>query len=170
VIDELHDLTRAGSGVPLRLRCEPLDLGEEVKSVVQALPPGLVGVRCEAAPAVVVEADRTRLARMLRNLLANAVKYSRAGGCVLVSVARTDEQGGRGWAEVRVRDEGLGIPAADLAHVFDRYRRGANVLHIDGEGLGLATVLHLAEQHGGQVLVDSQEGVGSTFTLRLPIA
>ncbi len=171
VIDELHDLTRAASGVPLRLRYESLDLAEEVSSVVRTLPPGPVGVRCEALQGeyekVIVEADRARLARIVRNLLNNAIKYSPAGGCVVVSVARTDQQAGRAWAEIRVQDEGLGIPAADLPHVFDRYRRGANVSHIDGEGLGLATVLHLAEQHGGQVMVDSQEGVGSTFTLRL---
>jgi signal transduction histidine kinase/sensor domain CHASE-containing protein len=175
VIDELHDLTRAASGVPLRLRRETLDLAAVVRSVVQALPPSPVGVRCEAPEAgaapIVVEADRARLARILRNLLGNAIKYSRAGGCVQVSVsvAGSEQQTGHAWAEVRVRDEGLGIPAADLPHVFDRYRRGTNVMHIDGEGLGLATVRHLTEQHGGQVLVDSQERVGSTFTLRLPL-
>ncbi len=170
LIDELHDLTRATSGVPLLLQREHLDLSEQVRRVVAALPPGPVGVRCEAAEVVFVDADPARLARMLRNLLANAVKYSPAGSRVIVSVTRTAPEGGGGaWAEVRVQDTGLGIPSGDLPHVFDRYRRGTNVQHIDGEGLGLATVLHLAELHGGQVLVDSQEGVGSTFTLRLPV-
>jgi signal transduction histidine kinase len=64
------------------------------------------------------------------------------------------------WAELQVTDHGLGVPAEDLPHVFERYRRGTNVEHTYGEGLGLASVRHLVELHGGQVLVESEVGKG----------
>jgi signal transduction histidine kinase len=170
-IDELHDLTRAAAGTPLQLDCEYLDLAQEVRRVVASLPPGpLSDVRCEGeASGLIVNADRARLGRMLRNLIDNAIKYSPDGGDVVVWVGRGQAEDNRLWAEVQVRDHGLGIPETDLPHVFERYRRGSNVAHIDGEGLGLASVRHLAELHAGEVRVASQEGVGSTFTLRLPL-
>jgi signal transduction histidine kinase len=69
-----------------------------------------------------------------------------------------------------VTDHGLGIPSEDLPHIFERYRRASNVEHTYGEGLGLASVWHLMDLHGGEVLVESEVGVGSTFTVRLPLA
>ena len=170
-IDELHDLTRAAAGAPLQLDCEPLDLAEQVRRVVASLPPSPGSeVRCEVeASGVIVNADRARLGRMLRNLIDNAIKYSPDGGVVVITVGRTQSEDGRKWAEMHVRDQGLGIPVTDQPHVFERYRRGANVAHIEGEGLGLASVRHLAELHAGEVQVESEEGVGSTFTLRLPL-
>ena len=69
-----------------------------------------------------------------------------------------------------VRDEGVGIPAADLPHVFERYRRGSNVGNrTRGAGIGLAGVRQIVEQHGGTVSVESQEGRGSTFVIALPL-
>jgi signal transduction histidine kinase len=69
-----------------------------------------------------------------------------------------------------VRDEGLGIPAADLPNVFERFHRAANVAqHIAGIGIGLAGSRQIVEQHGGTLTVESQEGVGSTFTMRVPL-
>ena len=74
------------------------------------------------------------------------------------------------WACVAVIDRGLGIPAADLRRVFDRYYRGTNVVgHFPGEGIGLSGALHIAQQHGGTIDVESELGRGSTFTLRLPL-
>jgi signal transduction histidine kinase len=70
-----------------------------------------------------------------------------------------------------VRDEGIGIPAADLAHIFDRFARASNVAgHVQGTGIGLASARGIVEQHGGIIAVESTEGVGSTFTVRLPLA
>jgi signal transduction histidine kinase len=107
----------------------------------------------------------TDLSRIFSNLIENAIKYSPSGGAVRVTIEADD-----GWAVVRVRDQGLGIPAADFDHIFERFRRGSNVIgRIDGTGLGLASVRRLVEQLGGQIEAESCEGVGSTFTVRLPL-
>jgi signal transduction histidine kinase len=74
------------------------------------------------------------------------------------------------WAVLTVADHGLGIPAADLPHIFERFQRGRNVAgRVAGSGVGLAGVRHVVEQHGGTVSVESREGGGSTFTVRLPL-
>jgi signal transduction histidine kinase len=102
---------------------------------------------------------------VLTNLLQNAIKYSPAGGEILVTVQREDDS-----AVLGVRDHGLGIPAADQPHIFERFRRGANVRgSIGGTGIGLAGVRSLVESHGGTVGFESQEGSGSTFRVRLPL-
>ena len=72
-------------------------------------------------------------------------------------------------ATVRVCDRGLGIPAAEMEHVFERFFRAANVGAISGTGIGLAGSRQIVEQHGGTLTAESREGVGSTFTLHLPI-
>jgi signal transduction histidine kinase len=75
------------------------------------------------------------------------------------------------WAVIRVRDCGLGIPAADLPHVFERYHRASNVAgQIGGTGLGLTGARHIVEQHGGTISLESEEGRGTTVTVRLPLA
>ncbi len=81
------------------------------------------------------------------------------------------EHGGVACAEVAVRDEGVGIPAPELARIFDRFYRASNVAgHIAGSGIGLAGAKQIVEQLGGTISVESTEGAGSTFTLRLPLA
>jgi two-component system sensor histidine kinase SenX3 len=99
------------------------------------------------------------------NLLDNAVKYSDAGGSVEV-LCRTD---GR-QVDIKVRDHGIGIPTADRERIFERFYRVDRGRGRDtgGTGLGLAIVRHVATNHRGQVHVQSREGEGSTFTLRLP--
>ena len=81
-----------------------------------------------------------------------------------------EQQAGQAWALLAVRDTGLGIPARELERIFERFQRGANVLgRIAGTGLGLASARHIVEGHGGRIEVHSQEGAGSTFTVRLPV-
>jgi signal transduction histidine kinase len=105
------------------------------------------------------------LERVLAHLLSNAIKYSPAGGQVLVEVAREQD-----CARLSVTDGGLGIPKADLPHVFERFRRASNVGgHIAGSGLGLAGARDIIEQHGGTISVSSQEHRGSTFVVGLPL-
>jgi two-component system sensor histidine kinase SenX3 len=101
------------------------------------------------------------------NLLSNAIKYSDAGSEVHVEVGRE-----AGWVDVIVRDRGLGIPSKDLERIFERFYRVDRARSRDtgGTGLGLSIVRHVATNHGGDVLVTSEEGLGSTFTLRLPSA
>jgi signal transduction histidine kinase len=113
--------------------------------------------------------DAVRLERILTNLLSNAIKYSPDGAQVEVSLERQEEQGSV-WAIVRVRDYGLGIPAADLPHIFEPFHRAANVTgKIAGTGLGLSSVQQMVTHHGGTITVESQEQQGSTFTVRLPL-
>lgn len=119
-------------------------------------------------PALVGQWDRERLERALTNLLSNAVKYSPAGGEIVVTLDEV-AQDGRRWAIAAVSDQGIGIPASDLPTIFDRFKRAANVRgHIAGTGIGLSYVQEIARQHGGSVTVESVEGQGSTFILRLP--
>jgi two-component system sensor histidine kinase SenX3 len=115
---------------------------------------------------LVVVGDRRQLVSATYNLLDNAVKYSDAGSSVQVR-ARTD---GR-WIDLSVADHGIGIPRRDLERVFERFYRvdRARSRETGGTGLGLAIVRHVAGNHDGDVKVESAEGEGSTFTLRLPV-
>ena len=107
---------------------------------------------------------------MLSNLLANAVKYSPADAEITVT-AGDERRGGEAWARLTVQDRGVGIPATDLPHVFERYYRAGNVVgRFQGEGIGLADARQIVEQHGGTITVHSREDEGSTFSVRLPLA
>jgi two-component system sensor histidine kinase SenX3 len=112
-----------------------------------------------------IRADRAQLISAIGNLVENAVKYSDDGSLVQVRIRRNER-----WVEVMVVDQGVGIPAADLDRVFERFYRvdKARARQTGGTGLGLAIVRHVANNHGGAVSVQSQEGEGSTFTFRLP--
>lgn len=113
--------------------------------------------------------DPSQIERVLGNLLNNACKYSPAGGPILVHVGQ-EESGGRSWAWLQVVDRGIGIPNDDLPRVFDRFHRGSNVVgRIEGSGIGLAGVKQIVELHGGNVAVQSREGEGATFTVRIPL-
>lgn len=111
-----------------------------------------------------LEIDPDLMRQVFANLLSNAVKYSPNGGQIEVT-GEVDE----GFAAVAVRDYGLGIPARDLPQLFERFFRASNVGGIAGSGLGLSLCRHLVEEHGGKLTVDSVEGQGATFTLRLPL-
>lgn len=119
----------------------------------------------EPAQRLSIVGDRRQLVSAVHNLLDNAVKYSPARSVVEV---RGRQDGA--WVEVSVRDSGIGIPEADLEHIFERFYRveGARARHMGGTGLGLAIVRHVVESHRGEVRVESHEGQGSTFVLRLP--
>jgi two-component system, OmpR family, sensor histidine kinase SenX3 len=119
----------------------------------------------EPAHRLSVMGDRRQIVSAVYNLLDNAVKYSPQGSVVEVRGRQDGE-----WVEISVRDRGIGIPEADLEHIFERFYRveGAKARHLGGSGLGLAIVRHVVGTHGGEVRVESQEGEGSTFVLRLP--
>jgi signal transduction histidine kinase len=120
-------------------------------------------------PALVGVWDGERVERVLANLLSNATKYSPDGGVVRVVLARRTDVGGA-WAVVRVEDHGVGIPAHDLPRVFERFHRGANVEgRIRGVGIGLAGAKQIVEQHGGTIALTSEEGLGTTVTVALPL-
>ncbi len=109
--------------------------------------------------------DRRQLVSAAYNLLENAVKYSDEGSTIEVRTATNGQ-----WVDISVADHGVGIPRRDLERVFERFYRvdRARSRETGGTGLGLAIVRHVASNHRGEVRVESQEGEGSTFTLRLP--
>jgi two-component system, OmpR family, sensor kinase len=108
--------------------------------------------------------DAKLLFQTFSNLLSNAVKYSAAGAPVRISAAIESNQ-----IVVAVEDQGIGIPEKDRGRLFGRYYRGSNVSGIVGTGVGLYLVKMVLDLHGGSIEVDSKEGAGSRFTVRLPI-
>ena len=107
--------------------------------------------------------DENLLRHILTNLLSNAIKYSPEGGTVKFDLTCEDST-----VTFRVRDRGIGIPSTDLQRLFEPFHRATNVGIIQGTGLGLAIIKKSVEVHGGQITVDSEVGVGTTFTVTLP--
>jgi signal transduction histidine kinase len=168
LVDDLLDAARLELGQELELQRRPTDLVALATRIVgehqQATE--LHQLRLDASvPTLVGSWDAQRLDRVLTNLLENAVKYSPDGGEIVVGLQHDGNV-----AVLSVHDAGLGVPEADLPYIFERFRRGGNVAgRIGGTGIGLAGVRALVESHGGSIAVNSQEGMGSTFTVRLPL-
>ncbi|HEV2127097.1 MAG TPA: PAS domain-containing sensor histidine kinase [Thermomicrobiales bacterium] len=168
ILAELQDMAFLQIGRPLELKCAPTDLVALVQSAIDQhrLQARRHEVRFDTSHEHLIAAvDPTRIERVITNLLSNAVKYSPGGGRVTVSLWG-DETG----VALAVSDEGIGIPAGELGLIFERYRRGTNVTKsFEGTGIGLSGSRQIVEQHGGAISVDSEEGKGSRFTVRLPI-
>jgi signal transduction histidine kinase len=168
LIEDLLSLSKIQEG-RLTLTSWPVDLGEVAADAVSQLRPSAesAGLRLEfAAPPDrnVVDADPMRVRQILVNLLANATKFTPAGGCVSVGIARADNGDVLAW----VRDEGPGIAQEDLERIFRPYEQVSGTARGRGTGLGLPLSRQLARLMGGEILVESEVGSGSTFTLRLP--
>jgi two-component system phosphate regulon sensor histidine kinase PhoR len=169
LVRDITDLSMIESG-EVSLRIEVHDLAQIADEMIM-----LAGTRAEAFGVELVNrvprgfkvcADRYRLEQILGNLIDNAVKFNSRGGKVEISAERATGDS----AVVRVSDSGQGIPHADLSRVFERFYRAdrSRSRDVGGSGLGLAIVKHLALAHGGSVEVESQQGHGSTFLVRLP--
>ncbi len=168
LVESLLDFGRMEAGArPYRL--ERLDAGRMVKATVEEFkqetnPTNLV-IEC-AVPdqGPVVKADREALAQALWNLLDNAVKYSGDSAVVHVEVEAGNP------VAIRVRDQGFGIPPSERKRIFRKFVRGssAKAYGVKGTGIGLAMVKHIVDAHGGKVIVESEPGKGSTFTILLP--
>lgn len=171
LMDELGDVMRLRAGHQIDLHREPTDLVELVQRAMQE------HARVSESHAMRLDTELTtlqgywdgqRLERVLANLLGNAIKYSPNGGEIVIGL----QQQGIGRAAeavVTVSDRGVGIPACDLELIFDRFQRAGNVHSFAGSGIGLAGVKRIVELHDGVITVQSVEGAGSTFTVRLPI-
>ena len=170
-IDELMDITRLGAERSLELHRELVDVAALVREVAGEQQQGTDRHHIVVAgvATLVGDWDRARLVRVIQNLISNAVRYSPEGGEVTVAVDQQQDAAGT-WARVQITDRGVGIPAADLPHIFEQFHRGSNVVgRLGGTGIGLFSVRHIVEQHGGTVAVESREGEGSTFTVCLPL-
>lgn len=172
IVDELLDLARLGAGHSVALDPAPTDLVELVHDLVtrtQEVSP-LHSLRVDVGAARLVgDWDATRVERVVENLLGNALKYSPAGGEIVLGLRR-DADGSGAWAVLEVSDPGVGIPSADLPHVFEWFRRGGNVRgKITGNGIGLASARRIVEQHGGSITAASRLGAGTRITVRLPL-
>jgi two-component system, chemotaxis family, CheB/CheR fusion protein len=172
LIDDLLDISRIVTG-KLSVHLRPIALGAIVQAAVQTVVPNAesrqialeIKIEDPLPPAL---GDPGRLQQAVLNLLNNAIKFTPPGGHVGVTVAAAG-----GWAQVRVRDTGVGIAPDFLPHVFDRLsqEQSGRISAPAGLGLGLAIVRYLAEAHGGTVQAESAgKGQGATFTLRLPLA
>lgn len=167
IVSDLLDLSRLESGSEL---AEDVAMDEIVRDET-ARAAGLaerhkVALRVEVAPTK-VRGSAHDLALLARNLVDNAIRYSRPGGKVGVTLASEN-----GEVVIRVNDNGIGIPSRDLPRIFERFYRvdRARSRETGGTGLGLSIVKHVAENHGGRVGVRSELGSGSEFEVRLPSA
>jgi signal transduction histidine kinase len=166
LVDDLRALALAEAG-QLRLEREPTDLAELLRAVVmafdhQAESQGQV-LTLELPPQLgLVEADPQRVRQIAANLVSNALRHAPGSGRVVVSVLQAATE-----LRVSVSDDGPGIAAGDLPHVFDRFWRGGRP-RAEGSGLGLAIARELVRAHGGRIWAESELGVGSTFHFTIP--
>jgi two-component system phosphate regulon sensor histidine kinase PhoR len=123
-------------------------------------------LECEIENGICFEADEDRLQQILINLVSNAISYTPHGGHVLISAKYSEP-----YVEIIVADSGIGIPKQDQERIFERFYRvdKARARESGGTGLGLSIVKHLIELHHGQISVDSRPGLGSRFTIILPV-
>jgi signal transduction histidine kinase len=170
LVEQMLDAARLEDG-SLALKLDLVDLTQLVNESVDAVRPMATDRHrlVVQAPAgeLLVMADHSRLGSILVNLLDNAIKYSPEGGEVCCQLVSEDA-----IVKVLVQDHGVGIADADMHRLFTRFGRitTPDTQHIGGTGLGLYLSRQLAQQHGGDLTVQSQPGAGSTFTLRLPRA
>jgi two-component system phosphate regulon sensor histidine kinase PhoR len=169
LIDDLLLLSTLDSG-GLRLNRQPLPFRSTVQDAMDDLQPRALArdvvLENKVSPALVVLADSDRIRQVVSNLIDNAIKYGRAGGKTTVSGALLE--GGR--VEIRVVDDGPGIPKDSQERIFERFYRvdKARSREQGGTGLGLAIVKHVVQAHGGEVRIESEAGAGSTFIITLP--
>jgi PAS domain S-box-containing protein len=169
MVKALLDVSRLETG-QLSLERAPLDIRLLVQQVVNEIQSTLTQhTIASTAPRqpLVIDGDTLRLEQVLQNLIQNAVKYSPNGGAIHVQVRQEDAT-----ACVDVIDNGIGIPEEAQERLFTRFYRAGNVDadHISGLGIGLYVVKEIVTLHGGTVTVESVEGVGSTFTICLPLS
>ncbi len=168
LINDLLLLAQADSGMtlhkqPVEVDTLLLDVYRQAQVMANAVG---VNVRLGAEDQAMVMGDADRLRQLLLNLVDNAIKYTPAGGDVILTLRRDG-----GWVQLGVQDTGIGIAPEDLAHIFDRfYRADPSRTRPGGSGLGLAIAQWIAQVHGGRIQVESLPGQGSRFTAWLPDA
>jgi two-component system, OmpR family, phosphate regulon sensor histidine kinase PhoR len=169
LVEDLLSVSRieASKGQVPDTRIDIAQLARRVTGEIAALgTPRSADIVLNAPDPVQVRADEAQLTQLIHNIVSNAMKYGRAGTPVSIAV----RMGRRDMAEIAVRDEGDGIPADQLPRLTERFYRvdSARSRTMGGTGLGLAIVKHVVERHRGRLDIASEEGVGTTVTVRLP--
>ena len=155
----------------MKLNSADLDLHELLLEQVKRLAPlareNGIELECSAREVLEVNGDTVKLQQVIYNVIDNAIKYPPRGGEVHASLSRSGKR-----AVIRVSDTGIGIPAEDLPHIFDRFYRvdKARSRATGGTGLGLSIVKQIVQMHGGTIIAASEEGKGTTFVIELPLA
>jgi two-component system, OmpR family, phosphate regulon sensor histidine kinase PhoR len=167
LVDEFLELSRIEDG-RVKLYLTSVSLDKEMEEIFEIYRERAAqkGLRLELRVAdilPVVQADASRLRRVFMNLLDNALKFSEGKGSIVIHAQEKEQE-----IMVSVEDTGIGIESSDLPFIFEIFRRGRSAGGREGHGLGLATVKAIVEAHGGRVLVASEAGAGSTFTVFLP--
>jgi two-component system phosphate regulon sensor histidine kinase PhoR len=174
LVTDLLDIGKIEAG--LDAAREPMDLVTVAEEALQIVRPNAerktIELRADLLEEAIVMAAPIRIRQALVNLVDNGIKYTPAGGRVTVSAALSTGGEGGETVTIRVSDTGLGIPARDLPHVFDKFYRvkTSATRDIAGTGLGLAITKTIVESVGGRIGVESLEGAGTTFTVELPVA
>ncbi|BCR03427.1 hypothetical protein DESUT3_04960 [Desulfuromonas versatilis] len=168
IIDDLLDLSRIESGRPLQLEKAPCDLRRTIEGLVGQYRKESARHRFElqlAEGPAVLDLDQGKIVQVLENLLSNAVKYSPRGGSIQVTGAPLEHH-----YQVRIADQGVGMTPEQLERVFDKfYRADTSDTAVPGLGLGMSIVKVIIEDHGGDIRVESQPGLGTQVTFRLPL-
>jgi two-component system phosphate regulon sensor histidine kinase PhoR len=175
MVTELLELSRIESG-RLSLDLQPVAPRDLLDSALkrmhlQAERAGL-GLRVECADDLLkVKGDSQRLEQVLVNLIHNAIKFTRAGGEVVLGADIVPlREAGSGEVRFAVRDTGVGIPVEDVPRIFERFYRVDKSRTGNGTGLGLSIAKHIVEAHGGKIWAESVEGQGSTFYFTTPLS
>ncbi len=168
MVENLLDITRLETG-QLTLAPQPVVLNDLLSHLVTQITPTLrhhMLTLDMPSESLIANVDELRLVQVVQNLIQNAVKYSPHGGPVTVTLSRDNNA-----AVIAVADRGIGIPKDAQEKLFTRFYRAANAEsnHINGLGVGLYVVREIVRLHGGEVSVESVEGAGSTFTIRIPL-
>ena len=169
LISDFLEVARLQTG-KLRLNLSATSLDKELMELCEAYQPKVSGagltLKLENENALPpINGDSRQLRRVFTNLLDNAVKFSPKGGSITVSTTTHPSE-----IHISVRDQGIGISADELPFIFDAFHRGKAGEQVKGFGLGLAAVKAIVETHGGRVLVQSELGEGSIFTVVLPLS
>jgi len=170
IVESLLAISRLDAG-EVKMERERLDLADLAATTTEQMrllaEDKRITLRCETGRRVEVEGNRSRLKQVVVNLLDNAIKYTPEAGTVQVRVGAAN-----GSALLEIEDDGVGIPAEALPHLFERFYRvdKARSRQMGGTGLGLSIVKSICAAHGGQVKVESAEGKGSRFRVELPLA
>jgi two-component system, OmpR family, phosphate regulon sensor histidine kinase PhoR len=174
LVTDLLDIGKIEAG--LDAAREPMDVVPVAEEALRLVRPNAerktIDLRTDLPEHAIVIAASIRIRQALVNLIDNGIKYTPSGGRVTVSAAFSAGGDGAETVTIRVSDTGLGIPARDLPHVFDKFYRVKSkaTRDIAGTGLGLAITKTIVESVGGRIRVESVEGAGTTFTVELPVA